>query len=85
MIKVYKFYADWCGPCKILAPRIEALKKKHPEVEWEDVNIEEKEQLTKSAGVMSVPTILVFNGEVEVGRYSGVVPDSAITKHFIVN
>lgn len=85
MIKVLKFYADWCGPCKILKPRIDALKKAHPEVEWQDINTEENQELVQALGIMSIPTILIFNNDIEIGRYSGIIPDSTITKHFIVN
>lgn len=83
MIKILKFYADWCGPCKILKPRIDALKLKHPDVEFIDVNIEEQQALVNLYGVMSVPTIVVLNGDTEIDRMSGVVSDDKITRHFL--
>lgn len=82
MIKVLKFYADWCGPCKVLAPRIDALKEQYPDVEFIDVNIEEHPEMVLSHEVMSVPTIIIFDDDKQIDRMTGIVPDSSITKHF---
>lgn len=82
MIKVLKFYADWCGPCKILKPRIEALKIKYPKIEFVDINIEEQRDLVELYSIMSVPTIVILDGGGEVDRMSGVASDDRITRHF---
>lgn len=56
------FYADWCGPCKMLAPILEELKD---EVQIIKVNVDENEEVAMKYGVMSIPTLVFFkNGKV---------------------
>jgi len=73
------FYADWCGPCKMLAPVIEALAG-----EWEGkakigkLNVDTAPNTAQQYGIMSIPTLLYFkNGEV-VNKTIGVVSKSEI-------
>ena len=53
---VVDFYADWCGPCKMLAPNLERLT----DVEVIKVNVDEFEDLARRFGIMSIPAIYVF-------------------------
>lgn len=57
---VVDFYADWCGPCKMLAPIIETLAQENEKITFVKVNVDEQEELVQSYGVMSIPTILLF-------------------------
>jgi thioredoxin 1 len=55
------FYADWCGPCKMLAPILEELKD---EIQIIKVNVDENEEVAMKYGVMSIPTLVFFkNGK----------------------
>ena len=55
------FYADWCGPCKMLAPELE---KADSELSVVKVNVDEFENLAREYGVMSIPTLILFeNGK----------------------
>ena len=57
--------ATWCGPCKMLAPVLEKVADKHPDVKVVKVDVDQANALASSYGVMGVPTILVFkNGEI---------------------
>ncbi|MDD3048608.1 MAG: thioredoxin [Bacilli bacterium] len=59
------FYADWCGPCKMLAPNLEAYGNEFPDVKILKVNVDEETNLAGKFGVFSVPTLLLYkNGEV---------------------
>ena len=59
------FFATWCGPCKMLAPVLEKVADKHPDVKVVKVDVDHANALASSYGVMGVPTILVFkNGEI---------------------
>ncbi len=59
------FFATWCGPCKMLAPVLEKVADKHPDVKVVKVDVDQANALASSYGVMGVPTILVFkNGEI---------------------
>jgi len=58
------FYADWCGPCKMVAPVLEKIGREHTEFEIVKVNVDENQDLAIKYGVMSIPTMIVFkNGE----------------------
>ena len=76
---VVDFYADWCGPCKMLAPVIEALAG-----EWEGkvkigkLNVDEAPETARNFGIMSIPTLLyIKNGEV-VNKTVGVISKTEI-------
>lgn len=60
------FFAEWCGPCRMLGPVLEEFSKEYEEeCVVGKVNIDEQEELAASYGIMSIPTIKVFkNGEV---------------------
>ena len=57
---IVDFYADWCGPCKMLAPILEKISLEHPESKICKVNVDESTALAQKFGVMSIPTIVVF-------------------------
>lgn len=72
------FYADWCGPCKMLAPSVDKLAAEHPEVQVVKVNTDEEPQLAMSYQIQSIPALLVFkNGEM-VNRQLGFMPYQAL-------
>ena len=56
---VIDFYADWCGPCKMLSPILEEVAKEEQVDIWK-VNVDEQEELAREYGIMSIPTIIVF-------------------------
>ncbi|MDD5796480.1 MAG: thioredoxin [Oscillospiraceae bacterium] len=59
---VVDFYADWCGPCKMLAPVINELSQEMSGCEFFKVNIDNDADLASRYGVMSIPTVMVFKG-----------------------
>lgn len=65
------FYADWCGPCKMLAPIIEELAGEVQGVQVGKVNIDENPNLASQFGVMSIPTVIVLKDGEEKGRNVG--------------
>ena len=65
------FYADWCGPCKMIAPIVEEIAKEHPEICVCKVNVDNEQALAIDFKVMYIPTIAVIkNGEI-VHKSSG--------------
>ena len=52
------FYADWCMPCKMLAPVMEQLAQENDTVKFFKVNVDEEPQLAAKFGVMSIPTVI---------------------------
>lgn len=63
---IVDFYADWCGPCKIMSPIIDDLAEENLEnVKVGKVNVDENPDLAEKYNVMSIPTIIIFkNGEI---------------------
>ena len=72
------FYAEWCGPCRMLGPVIDEIAEEATTFKVGKVNIDEQPELATRYQVMSVPTLIVIkNGEV-VNRISGVTPKQKI-------
>lgn len=65
-ITVVDFFAQWCGPCKALAPTLANVEKSMPDVKFMKIDIEENTEVSTEYGIRSVPTLLFFkNGELE--------------------
>lgn len=57
------FYADWCGPCRALAPVVEALAEEYPQITVCKINIDENRALADQMGILSVPTLLLIQNK----------------------
>lgn len=59
------FYADWCGPCRMVGPIVEEIANEHPEYKVCKINVDEQPELASSFQVMSIPSLFVMeNGKV---------------------
>ena len=75
------FWADWCGPCKMLAPVMEALDRQYAgRVTVGKVNVDEEGELAIRYGVMNIPTVIFFKDGKEIDRRVGVMPPNAFTQ-----
>lgn len=75
MIKFIDFYADWCGPCKIMAPTIEELEKEYEgKIEFQKVDVEAEGDMAGKFGIMSIPTYVILKDGKEVDRKSSAMP-----------
>lgn len=72
------FFADWCGPCKMVSPIVDKIAEEHPEYIVGKVNIDDEPDLAESYGVMSIPTLVVLKGGEVVKKSVGVQPKEAI-------
>jgi thioredoxin 1 len=77
MIQVKKFYADWCGPCKVLTPLMENVKTKFNNVNFEDIDIEVQYEVAQKYHVRSFPTVIIEKNGEEVQRFTGVQSEMA--------
>lgn len=75
---VVDFYADWCGPCKMLGPVMEEVSKDYPEVNFVKVNVDENEELAAEFGIMSIPSVFMMNEGKVVDQFLGVQQDKGI-------
>ena len=71
-ITIVDFFADWCGPCKMLAPVVEELAAAHPEAHFYKVNVDEEAALALKYQIMSIPTLVLMDQGVFIKRVSGV-------------
>jgi thioredoxin 1 len=64
---VVDFYADWCGPCKMIAPVIEQLSKEYVgKAKFVKIDTDDNQELASQFGIMSIPTVMFFSrGKVE--------------------
>ena len=75
------FYADWCGPCKMLAMEIEKVASEI-DIDIVKVNVDDEEEIARKYGVMSIPTLILFENEQELKKTIGFMPKDKI-KEFI--
>jgi thioredoxin 1 len=78
MIKVKRYTATWCGPCKQLAPVFEELKNEITEVTFETIDVDQNKEAVIAEGIVSVPTVVLEKDGQQVYRFSGVLPKSVI-------
>lgn len=73
------FYADWCGPCQIIKPFIEDLSKDlEGRVAFGKMDVDKNKEIASEFGIMSIPTILIFNKGTLVDRLTGALPKEDI-------
>ena len=72
------FYADWCGPCRMMAPILEAVAAEREDLKVAKVNVDESAALASRFGVMSIPTRVLLDGGEEVKRIVGARPKDAL-------
>ena len=68
------FWAEWCGPCKMLGPELAALAEEQDgKLIVAKINVDEEEELAAQFGVMSIPTMILFKNGQEAGKKIGFV------------
>jgi thioredoxin 1 len=75
------FWADWCGPCHIVAPVVEAIATEHTDkLRVAKLNVDENPGTAQRYGVQSIPTLILFRNGEEAGRVIGAQGKEAITR-----
>ena len=72
------FFANWCGPCKMLAPILEEIASETDEFKIGKINVDEEGELARAFGITSIPTLVVMEGGKEVRRSLGYRPKEDI-------
>ena len=76
---IVDFWAEWCGPCKILGPTFEKLSSEYEsKMTFGKLNVDENQDVSAKFSVQGIPSMIVFNKGEEVGRIVGALPESLL-------
>jgi len=71
-IVIVDFYADWCGPCKMMAPILDELAEKKPEISVRKIDVDHNPGSAEKYGIRGIPTLLFFkDGKIETTKVGG--------------
>jgi thioredoxin 1 len=70
------FFAEWCGPCKMIIPKLESFESDFQDIKFVKIDIDKNRDYVMELGIRSVPTIMIYNGDEMVDTSSGVKPDT---------
>lgn len=73
------FYADWCGPCKMLAPVLEEVSKEMEGLTIVKLNVDDVPTIANQYGIRSIPTIILFKNGNKVAQSMGFQPKEMLT------
>ena len=77
------FYADWCGPCRAMAPALESFDAEQDAIRVVKVNVDEHPDLAAQYGVRSIPTLVAFRDGAEINRAVGVSQKQDLARLFV--
>jgi thioredoxin 1 len=67
-------YATWCGPCRMLSPIVDEVAKESKDIDFYKLDVDEAEEVAREYGIMSIPTILVFEDGKLSKTHTGFLP-----------
>ena len=72
------FYADWCGPCRMVGPIVEEIANENPDIVVAKVNVDNNPELASEFGVFSIPTMVVLKDGKVAAKSAGARPKAQI-------
>ncbi|MFA7637548.1 MAG: thioredoxin [Monoglobales bacterium] len=78
------FWANWCGPCRMLAPAVEEFSHSTSDVVVGKVNVDDCPELASAYGISTIPTLILFKNGEDVKRHSGIMSEKDL-KHFALS
>lgn len=72
------FYADWCGPCRMVSPIVDEIAEEHSEYVVGKINVDDSPELASQFGVVSIPTLVVLRGGEIAAQSTGARPKAQI-------
>ena len=76
------FWAAWCGPCKMMGPIVDQIEAENNNIKVGKINIDEQQELAQKYGVMSIPTLVLFENGKPKDTSVGLVPKEKIESMF---
>jgi thioredoxin 1 len=78
-VTLIDFYADWCGPCKIMKPIFDKVEPDYEgKVEFQKVDVEANNEMAMKYGIMSIPTFVILKDGQEAARRMGAMPEEVL-------
>ena len=77
-LAVIDFYADWCGPCRMVSPIVDEIAEERDDIVVGKINVDAEPELAEAFGVISIPTLVVLKDGQIVNRVSGARPKAQI-------
>ena len=71
---IVDFWAEWCGPCRVVGPMLERLGREHPELRIAKLNVDEEPELAAEYRIRGIPTVVRFDNGVETRRANSALP-----------
>ncbi len=79
MVQLLDFFADWCGPCKIMAPIFKEIEKDYAgKIEFKSIDVEAEGETASKYGIMSIPTFVLVKDGKEIDRKTGAMPKEVL-------
>lgn len=72
------FYADWCGPCRMVSPLVDQIAEENPQYLVGKINVDNEPELAQSFGVASIPTLVVMKNGKIINQSAGAKPKQQI-------
>lgn len=77
---VIDFWAEWCGPCRILSPIVEELANEMKNVNFKKINVDENPEVANSLGITAIPTLVIYKDGHPIDKIIGLLPKDHLKK-----
>lgn len=86
-IIVYKFSAPWCSQCKVLKPIFDRIAEKHPELDYQEINVDDEssEPLVDQFGIMTLPSVVITDNFGTDRKITGVQQEAALEEFILAS
>ena len=77
-LTIVDFWAEWCGPCRLLKPLLHKIAGEHPEIQLLTIDVDQNQELAAQYDINSIPDVIFFKNGEQVDRFVGVMPENEI-------